>query len=160
MLSPMATRYFRAGIGTVIFNDQHQLAFFERAKYPEGVWQFQQGGIDKDEIPSEALWRELMEEVGLSENDVELVFQVPHWISYEDLYASADATIQRLGQTHRWFFLRLKPEVSIDLARATDDEFRDWRFVTFAEAIAMTHPHKQPVYQTLYEYFKTEVLNR
>ena len=155
----MSTRYFRAGIGTVIFNEKFEVAFFEREKFPEGIWQFQQGGIDLGETPDETLWRELMEEVGLSKEEVELVYEIPHWISYEDLNASTDVTVQRLGQTHKWFFLKLKSETTIDLEKSTDKEFRNWRFVTFEEAIEATALHKKHVYQTLYEYFKTEVLN-
>ena len=40
------TRFFRAGVGTVIYNSKGQVAWFERAQNPVGVWQFQQGGID------------------------------------------------------------------------------------------------------------------
>lgn len=156
-LRPMSTRYFRAGIGTIIYNDAHKLAFFKRAKHPVGIWQFQQGGIDHGELPETALWRELMEEVGLSPEQVTKTFTVPHWISYEDLHASTDPSIERIGQSHQWYFLKLSPGSDIDLTRATDNEFDDWKWVTFEEAIETTAPHKQHVYQTLQKYFVTEV---
>lgn len=153
----MSTRYFRAGIGTVIYNSENQVAFFRRSQNPVGIWQFQQGGIDHNETPDMALWRELIEEVGLGDKDVTLTYTAPDWISYEDLLASADASIVRLGQTHQWYFLKLHDDSIIDLAKATDDEFDEWKWVTFEEAIEATTPHKQHVYQELHAYFLNEV---
>lgn len=156
-LRPMSTRYFRAGIGTVIYNDSHEVAFFRREKEPVGVWQFQQGGIDHNELPFTTLWRELMEEVGLSKDEVELTYTLPHWISYEDLVASTDATVVRLGQTHQWFFLKIREGVTIDLARATDNEFDEWKWVSFEEAINATSTHKQHVYHELHKHFLLQI---
>jgi putative (di)nucleoside polyphosphate hydrolase len=156
-LRPMSTRYFRAGIGTVIYNTSNEVAFFRRAMNPVGIWQFQQGGIDHNETPDTALWRELMEEVGLRKEDVTLTYTAPDWISYEDLLASTDATVVRLGQTHQWYFLKLNDDVFIDLTRATDKEFDEWKWVTFEEAIEATAPHKQHVYQELHAYFESEI---
>lgn len=149
----MSTRYFRAGIGTVIYNDANQVAFFKRSKYPIGIWQFQQGGIDHGESHEVALWRELMEEVGLIPSDIETVYELPFLISYRDLNAITDHSVARIGQTNQWFFLKLKPGAEINLSKATDDEFNNWRFVTFEEAIEETSPHKQHVYKTLHAHF-------
>lgn len=156
----MSSRYFRAGVGTVIHNKRNEVAFFRRAKHPVGIWQFQQGGIDEDETTQQTLWRELHEEVGLSESDIAQVDEFPDWLSYQDLDATTDHTIIRLGQTHRWFFLRLKDDISIDLSRATDAEFDDWSWVSFEEAIQRTGEHKQHVYQTLYSYFKKHIAQK
>ena len=79
----MATKKFRAGVATVIFNDNHEVALFKRAKPPVGFWEFQQGGIDEKEDTLDTLWRELKEEVGLTENELELVAEYPEWLAYE-----------------------------------------------------------------------------
>lgn len=150
----MPTRYFRAGVGTVIYNQENQVAFFERSQNPVGVWQFQQGGIDLGESPEETLWREMKEEVGLEQTDILKVNEMPGWTSYQDLNSRTDHSVPRIGQTHRWFFLELKPESPVDLARATDNEFSDFRWTSFEEAIATTKKHKQHVYEQLFEYFK------
>lgn len=153
MLLSMPTRYFRAGIGTVIINNQQKVAFFERKKEPAGIWQFQQGGIDVGETPEDTLWRELLEEVGLTKNEVDVIGKLPEWYTYVDLDAATDASIVRYGQAHQWFFLKLRESVSIDLRRALDDEFKDWRWVTFEEAIERTSTHKQHVYKRLYQFY-------
>ena len=70
----ITNRYFRAGVGTVIYREDGQLAWFKRAKYPIGIWQFQQGGIDLGETIETTLWRELREEVGLTAEDIAQIF--------------------------------------------------------------------------------------
>lgn len=73
----LETRYFRAGVGTVIYNAAGRVVHFERTQNPAGMWQFQQGGIDLDEQPADTLWRELAEEVGLTKEDFDDVHEYP-----------------------------------------------------------------------------------
>jgi putative (di)nucleoside polyphosphate hydrolase len=154
----MSTRYFRAGVGTVIYNTKGEIAIFKRSMFPIGIWQFQQGGIDLGEVPEVTLWRELKEEVGLEKDDILTTTPVPGWHAYQDIGASTDPTIPRIGQVHTWFFVQLKPEVSIDLTRATDKEFSEWKFTSFEEAIATTSDHKKHIYEMLHTYFKKNIL--
>ncbi len=153
----MSTRYFRAGVGTVIYNHLGQVAIFKRAMFPIGIWQFQQGGIDLGENPEQTLWRELKEEVGLEHEDIDTVTPIPGWYPYQDLGSLEDATVPRIGQVHRWFFIKLKPEASIDLTKATDKEFADWKFTSFEEAIQATSDHKKHVYEMLQTHFEKHI---
>ncbi len=147
------TRFFRAGVGTVIYNQAGEVALFERAKFPIGVWQFQQGGIDLGEAVESTLWRELLEEVGLTKNEISKVSEVPGWTIYQDLNSDTDSTVARIGQAHHWFFLELKLGCEIDLSNATDQEASQFKWVTFAEAIAATDDRKKHVYQQLETHF-------
>ncbi|MCA9357040.1 NUDIX domain-containing protein [Candidatus Nomurabacteria bacterium] len=149
----MSTRFFRAGVGTVIYNQKNEVALFQRAAYPIGVWQFQQGGVDLGESVEETLWRELKEEVGLTIEDFSSVIEMPRWTVYQDDNSVIDSTISRFGQAHRWFFLELKPDKEINLSEATDDEFSDFRWTTFPEAIANTTKLKKHVYEELAEFY-------
>ena len=151
-------RFFRAGVGTVIYNQSGQVAMFKRAKFPIGVWQFQQGGIDVDEEIETTLWRELKEEIGLQKNDIEKVEEMPNWTIHATQSSLDDCTRSRLGQAHKWFFLKLKEEVTIDLSKATDDEADDFRFNTFEEAINECEYLKKPVYQELHNYFIDNII--
>jgi putative (di)nucleoside polyphosphate hydrolase len=152
------TRFFRAGVGTVIYTQTGEVALFERATHPVGVWQFQQGGIDLGEPIETTLWRELQEEIGLTKDDIVNVTLYPHWTVYQDINSASDASISRLGQAHRWYFLELKAEVTIDLNKATDDETANYRFVSFDEAIDIADTNKKHVYEDLKSYFLTHVL--
>lgn len=152
------TRFFRAGVGTVIYNQAGQVALFERAVHPVGVWQFQQGGIDLEENPQETLWRELKEEIGLTKNDFENVQEMPFWTIHQSQKSVSDATKSRLGQAHRWYFLKLKEGVDIDITKAEELEVSDFRWSSFEEAIKETEDIKKHVYQQLEKYFEGYIL--
>lgn len=147
----MENKFFRAGVGTVIYNQAGQVAFFKRAMFPAGIWQFQQGGIDSGETYTQTLWRELKEEVGLEESDIEVIIELPNWTVYADLHENA---MGRIGQAHKWYFLKLKETSTIDLVNATEKEFEDWKWVTMEEAVASTHDRKRHVYETLADFYK------
>ncbi len=97
---------------------------FERRDVP-GQWQLPQGGIDRDETPIAAAWRELEEETGLTADDVELVEEFPEWVAYE--WPTHLQRKGRLGQCQRWFTFRVldaQAEPTPD-----GDEFVDWAWV-------------------------------
>ena len=153
-------RFFRAGVGTVIYNEERQVAMFKRSKFPVGVWQFQQGGIDVGEDIETTLWRELKEEIGLKKSDIAKVDEMPNWTVHPTRRSLDDASRTRIGQAHKWYFLKLKPGVEIDLSKSTDDEADDFRFNTFTEAIAECEDLKKPVYQELENYFNQTILQK
>jgi 8-oxo-dGTP pyrophosphatase MutT (NUDIX family) len=158
MLHDFDTRYFRAGVGTVIYNQAGEVAIFKRATAPVGVWEFQQGGIDIGEDIEVTLWRELQEEIGLLKEDIAKATLMPGWTVYEDRIATNDATVPRYGQAHRWFFLQLSTVAQIDITKATEQEISEYRLTTFDDAISLTlNVNKKPVYQALKEYFYAHI---
>ena len=60
---------FRANVGIVVANDHGQVLWARRVGGRD-AWQFPQGGINRDESPEQALYRELLEEVGLDRKSV------------------------------------------------------------------------------------------
>lgn len=160
-LSPIMSQnqYFRAGAGTVIYNEDGQILLFSRSDRPD-VWQLQQGGMDSGEAIEETLWRELLEETALTSNDFSTITNHPTWQHYEypkhirEKVAKPDC----LGQIHRWFYLKLKPETIIDITKAEHPEFVDWKWSTFDGLIAESDDIKLTVYQELYSYFKNNVV--
>lgn len=157
-LAEMSTRYFRAGVGTVIYNDLGEIAIFKRSKHPIGAWELQQGGIDIGEVPEETLWRELHEEIGIIPEDIEHYSLMPGQTICKSPLASDDANIPILGQVHCWFFLKLKSSAEIDLEKSTEDEASEFRWTNFNELISLAGDHKKHVYETLHIYFKNEIL--
>ncbi len=147
-------QYFRAGTGCVIFDDQNQILVFKRAGNNE-IWQFQQGGMDKGEEVDDTLWRELVEETGLLKTDFTEVTSYPGWLYYE-YPPEVKKTIRDnncLGQTHRWFFLKIKSDTVVDLLKAHDHEFNDYNWTTFPDLVEATSPFKKEVYAKLQNYF-------
>lgn len=156
-LAEMSTRYFRAGVGTVIYNDVGEIVIFKRAQHPIGVWELQQGGIDLGELPEETLWRELQEEVGIKKIDVETVNSMPGWTLYERA-GPEDRVSVTLGQAHTWFFLKLKQASTINLSTSLEEAASEFKWTTFEHLIETGAPHKKQVYGQLKNYFKNEIL--
>ena len=152
------TRFFRAGVGTVIYNQSGQVALFKRAQHPVGIWQFQQGGIDLGEDFETTLWRELKEEIGLTKSDFESVREMPFWTVHQNTNSVSDVTKSRLGQAYRWFFLELKEEVIIDITKAEENEVSSFRWASFEEAISEPESMKKHIYQQLEKYFNRYIL--
>lgn len=149
----MSTRFFRAGVGTVIYNARGEIAIFKRSQPPMGVWELQQGGIDVGESFEVTLWRELQEEIGLQPKDIETVTEMPGWTSYQSLSSMDDVNVDSLGQTHHWYFLKLKSDCHINLDNALQDEASEFRWTDFDELISLTREGKQHVYRALEEFF-------
>lgn len=120
----MATSNFRAGVVAAVVNSRGELLVFERGDVA-GAWQLPQGGIDVGETPSVAAWRELGEETGLDDSDVELVREHPDWLVYEfPEHVRRDG--KRLGQAQRWFFFRARSD---DVSPRPDGiEFVAWKW--------------------------------
>jgi putative (di)nucleoside polyphosphate hydrolase len=154
----MSTRYFRAGVGTVIYNDEGEIAIFKRSKHPVGIWELQQGGIDVGEAPEETLWRELHEEIGILPDDIEHYALMPGQTLYQSPLAAKDVNVPILGQVHCWFFLKLKTDREINLEKSTEDEASEFRWTNFDELISLAGDHKKHVYESLHTYFKEHIL--
>jgi putative (di)nucleoside polyphosphate hydrolase len=102
----MAGQHFRAGVVMVVRHpDGRRVLAFERAD-SAGSWQLPQGGLDTDEEPVDAAWRELAEETGLGPDDVTLHTEHPDWVLYEwpvEIMRDHGKAGRRRGQIHRWF---------------------------------------------------------
>ena len=151
----MAKKY-RPNVAAIILSPHYpkKCEFFlgERSDV-RGAWQFPQGGIDEGENPQEALFRELLEEIGTDE--VEILAQYPQWINY-DFPEDVRSKMQPFdGQTQRYFLLRLKPNAKINLDTA-QPEFVSYQFVEIAEVFRRVKSFKRDVYSKVLNYFKTQ----
>ena len=153
-------QYFRVGAGSVIYNDQGEILLFSRADFPD-LWQFQQGGMDHGETSEENLWRELLEETGLTPNDIERVTKYPDWLLYE-YTPNLRHTLKDpncFGQAHQWYFLKLKPGVEVDLEKAVDKEFLEVKWSTFEHLLSLPDTFKHDVFRALSDYFAKHIKN-
>lgn len=138
----MASLHFRANVAAIVVNAEGQLMAFERSDLP-GQWQLPQGGIDGDESPVEAAWRELEEETGLGPKQVDLVDEFPEWTAYT--YPSGVRKNGRLGQAQRWFTFRVKDE---DIEPTPDGvEFTAWKWVTRTWMVEQAVDFRQTSYR-------------
>ena len=62
---------YRANVGIIISNNEGKL--FLAGRIGSNSWQFPQGGILESESPTQAMYRELYEEIGLEKKDVKIL---------------------------------------------------------------------------------------
>ena len=139
---------FRSNVGIVICNREGQLLWAKRIG--QSAWQFPQGGIKKSESVKEALFRELDEEVGLSEADVQILHQTEDWLYYrlpEKLIRQHSGPLC-IGQKQKWFLLSLEGDDSkVELSKTRKPEFDDWRWVNFWYPVDQVVEFKRDVYR-------------
>ncbi|MFW0871187.1 MAG: NUDIX domain-containing protein [Patescibacteria group bacterium] len=150
--------YFRAGVGMIVVRDT-QVALFERQDVP-GNWQFPQGGISLGESPEEAMYRELEEETGITSDDILEIKQVPFLTSYaypQKMWPGLPHTNNtHIGQSQFWYIITLKEHSVINLNKASDYEFINYKWVSYDEIIDEIIEWKRPTYEQLIRYLKAD----
>ncbi len=136
---------FRANVGIVLM--QADQVFLGQRTGSRG-WQFPQGGMRAGETLEQALFRELDEEIGIREEQVDIVGQTDRWMRYRlpPRYVRRNQQPLCTGQKQRWFLLRLKGEPAFDFARTSEPEFDAWRWVSWWEPVREVIYFKRPVY--------------
>ncbi|MEZ5383338.1 MAG: RNA pyrophosphohydrolase [Microthrixaceae bacterium] len=135
---------FRANVGIVVMHPDGRVAWFERADHP-GSWQFPQGGMTRDETPRVAAARELCEETGLDDGDIDWVAELEEWLPYA--FPPKATRGKHLGQVQRWFLVTVVDGAEPDLDAADDDEFRSWRWDSADALLECVAEFKRPVYR-------------
>jgi len=134
--------FFRAGIGAVVRDASRRILVLKRKNVEDNAWQLPQGGIGADEVPLDALYRELSEETGLERGDVEVVASAPEWWVYELPVAYRNAKVG-WGQAQRWYLCRL---VAPPSAVCPDQiEFAEAEWVTADELIKRAASFRVPI---------------
>tara|TARA_B100001248_G_C27298518_1_gene415949 strand:+ start:166 stop:654 length:489 start_codon:yes stop_codon:yes gene_type:complete len=145
---------FRSNVAIIISNGRGQVLLAKRLG--QRSWQFPQGGVDTGESVEQALYRELYEEVGLQQDDVEIIQQSKRWLRYripENMQRKRSLPLC-IGQKQRWFFLRLISEQKkINLNTTDSPEFDAWEWVNYWYPISAVVSFKRTVYrQALLEF--------
>ena len=139
---------YRPNVGIVILNDNNKVLWAKRAT--EDAWQFPQGGINEGESLEEAMYRELMEEVGLSPNHVEIIGQTKDWLRYDvpRQWVRRDSYARYRGQKQIWFLLKfIGKDSDILLTNSQNPEFDSWRWDDFWSPLQQVVDFKREVYE-------------
>ncbi|MBK6280400.1 MAG: RNA pyrophosphohydrolase [Gammaproteobacteria bacterium] len=139
---------YRPNVGIILANSRGDLLWARRRG--QNAWQFPQGGIHEGETPEQAMFRELGEEVGLEESDVETLACTAGWLKYRlpPQFMRNRKNPNFVGQKQKWFLLRLVSEdqrVRVD-AHATP-EFDQWRWVSYWYPLGQIVAFKREVYR-------------
>ncbi|NWG25174.1 MAG: RNA pyrophosphohydrolase [Pseudorhodoplanes sp.] len=154
---------YRPNVGIALFNAAGLVLIGRRFRddgpeviYPGFEWQMPQGGIDADEHPGEAVFRELYEETGvmsaalLGETD---------WLTYD--FPPYDGPPHRLakfrGQRQKWFALRFTGADSeidpLTPRNGQEPEFDTWRWERLDRVASLVVPFRRRVYEAVARQF-------
>lgn len=145
---------YRLNVGIILVNRYGRLFWAKRIG--QDAWQFPQGGINLDETPLDALYRELKEEIGLTKNDVEMLGCTQGWLRYR-LPRRFIRTYSKplcIGQKQKWYLLRLNgcdDKISFDYC--DDPEFDKWRWVHYWYPLKEVVSFKRHVYRRALQEF-------
>lgn len=150
---------YRPNAGIALFNAGGEVLIGRRYKddgpeviYPGLEWQMPQGGIDANEDPRKAVFRELWEETGV--RNAEYLAETD-WMTYE--FPPYDGPPHRLavfrGQRQKFFALRFTgAESEIDPLTTRDGqepEFDQWRWERLDRVASLVVPFRKEIYQTV-----------
>ena len=126
---PLLERPYRSCVGLMVFNKNGNIFCGQRLDNKAEAWQLPQGGIDKDELPIEAGYRELKEETSIV--NIEFVCEYPEWLSYDIPLPLANNLWdgKYRGQKQRWLlfhFVGKDEEININ---TSNPEFKNWAWL-------------------------------
>jgi len=138
---------FRPNVGIIICNTERRLFWGRRVG--QNAWQFPQGGIQGDESPEQAMFRELEEEIGLCPGQVEVLGFTRRWLRYRlpKRFIRRNSHPVCIGQKQIWFLLRTRcAESEFCFDKTLKPEFDDWRWVKYWQPVREVVYFKRYVY--------------
>jgi mutator protein MutT len=140
---------YRRGVGIILINAQSEVFIARRNDVRGEAWQMPQGGIDADETPEQAAYRELKEEIGT--DNARIVAESTRWLYYDFPEELAKKTWggRWKGQRQKWFVMLFDGEdAEINVATA-NPEFDAWRWAAMDEVEALAVSFKRKLYVSL-----------
>lgn len=151
---PRLNKPYRPCVGIMLINGQNQVFVAQRLDHPSNAWQMPQGGIDTDEDPKAAAFRELKEEIGT--NQASLIAVASKEYTYE-IPASLNKKFWQgryRGQSQLWFLMRYEgkdEDINLDTEHP---EFSAWRWIPLDELLGNIVHFKREVYEEVIKEFE------
>lgn len=138
---------YRSNVGIILANRNGQVLWARRVG--QDAWQFPQGGIHDEETPTQAVLRELQEEIGLTQENVEIMACTRGWLRYKlPRRLLRQNSTSFVGQKQKWFLLKmLATDQAVCVDRCSVPEFDSWRWVSYWYPLGQVVPFKKDVYR-------------
>lgn len=139
---------FRPNVGIIIANGYGQVLWAKRIG--QQAWQFPQGGINQNENPEQALYRELEEEVGLCAKSVNILACTKGWLRYRlpKHLVRHKSSPGFVGQKQKWFLLQLTAyDKDVCVSEGESPEFDGWQWVSYWYPLGQVVSFKREVYR-------------
>jgi putative (di)nucleoside polyphosphate hydrolase len=160
-MSILAGSNYRLCVGLMLVNHNKKIFTAQRVDFTSTAWQMPQGGIETNEDPLDAAYRELEEETSISQDKVEFLAVSQAWLSYdlpEELVPRLWNGLYR-GQKQKWFLLKFIGEDKDINLNTKLPEFSHWRWSNRLELVSSIVPFKKKLYESVLEEFNSFLLN-
>ncbi|MDC0074546.1 RNA pyrophosphohydrolase [Alphaproteobacteria bacterium] len=140
---------YRPCVGMMLFNKDNLIFTGQRIDSDTSAWQMPQGGIDENETPLQAVYRELKEEIGT--DNVKVICQLEKWLSYD----LPDELRKKLwkgkyrGQKQKWFALKYLGEDKDINISLENPEFKKWKWLNPIDLPNIAIGFKKEIYLKL-----------
>ena len=148
------TENYRRCVGMMIVNDKNEILVGKRLDHPSGHWQMPQGGIDENENPEKAVWREMLEEIGT--NNATMIKESNQWINYKiptETLATLPWGDLYVGQTQKWFAFRFNGNDNEINVGTDNPEFSEWKWTHHNLLVENIVPFKRNTYEKILKEF-------
>ena len=139
----------REGVGIIVLNKNNEVFVGKRKDNPIDKWQMPQGGIDKNEQPIQAMYRELLEETNIK--SVKILKEIEKTFVYE-LPPNLLGKIWKgkfRGQKQKWFIVRFFGDENEINLETQNPEFIEWKWINFKLLPNVIVDFKKNVYDSL-----------
>ena len=146
---------YRSCVGMMILNDTNKILVGRRLDHPSGFWQMPQGGIDDYEKPEEAVWREMMEEIGT--NNAKLIKSTNQWYKYEipkETLKTLPWGEKYIGQKQKWFAFRFTGKEEDINVNTNNPEFSEWKWILHNSLVDNIVTFKRKLYKNVLSEFE------
>jgi putative (di)nucleoside polyphosphate hydrolase len=145
---------YRLGVGLVLFNHDKKILIGQRIDSKMNGWQMPQGGIDNGETPSQAVLREMEEEIGT--NKGKIISEAKNWYFYDipKYIVPKLWNGQYKGQKQKWFLIEFTGtdgDIKID---TINQEFKEWKWSNIDELMEIIVPFKKTLYKAVIKEFE------
>ena len=147
---------YRPNVGIMLVNAQNKVFVGQRLDRVTNAWQMPQGGIDDGEDPDNAVFRELAEETGVTQDLVRIEAITKEWIHYDlpkDLIEKLWSGKYK-GQRQRYYLLRFlgrDNQINID---SKEPEFSAWKWIDPDDLLDNIVAFKRDVYRQVVAEFR------
>lgn len=134
---------YRPCIVGVFINEKREVLVAQRSD--THTWQFPQGGVEEGESTRQALFREMMEEIGCDQFDVIEEARSKLCYDFPEEYKGPLAKKYR-GQEQSWFLCQFKSGSGPELEASSSDEFLQTKWVSPNEIASSVVEWKKDTY--------------